>query len=81
MQRWLAAGGYPGGRAQKKAKAHKLDFKTMTDKAVINMFTRFFEWYVEQGRPGDPFKKKEVSPHSTNTAAGTATAAAAGKQL
>jgi hypothetical protein len=57
----LAAGGYLGGKAR-KGQPYQLDFKRMTDTQLINLFTRFFEWYVKEGRPGDPNKGgKEVS--------------------
>jgi hypothetical protein len=33
----------------------------MPDQQVANLFTRFFEWYIVHGRPGDPIKGgKEV---------------------
>lgn len=71
LQRWYAAGGYPGGGPKKQAKAATADVGNMSDAEVVNVFSRFFEWYVVEGRPGDPIKsRREVSiPATALTAA------------
>jgi hypothetical protein len=38
-----------------QVKAKKPPLGSMTDKQIVNLFTRFMEWWVD-GRPGDPLK-------------------------
>lgn len=58
LQRWVAADGYTGGRRKQQVKPVAVKLGHMPDNEVTNLLTRFFEWYVVDGRPGDPAKSK-----------------------
>lgn len=49
LQAWCAKGGY-------KAKGKKIspDLTSREPQLVANLLCRFFEWWVKDGRPGDP---------------------------
>jgi hypothetical protein len=64
LQRWYAADGYQA-RHKKQVKAAALDLGRMSDMQVANLCSRFFTWYVVEGRPRDPLKGgKEVRSES-----------------
>jgi hypothetical protein len=75
LQRWQEAGGYQT-RHQKQVEADHKDLGSLADTAVVNLLTRFFQWYVEDCRRGDPaMKGKQVrSSQSAGTSGVSVTA-------
>jgi hypothetical protein len=55
-QRWQEAGGYQT-RHKKQVDTDHTDLGSLEDTAVVNLLTRFFQWYVEDCRRGDPAMK------------------------
>jgi hypothetical protein len=58
LQRWYEHNGYKGGGSKNQGKKKKLssDLANMSDQQITALFTRFFEWWVVDGRPGDTVK-------------------------
>ena len=58
LQRWYEHNGYTGRRGKTKGKKQQLgrDMANMSDKQIVALFTRFFQWWVVEGRPGDTVK-------------------------
>jgi hypothetical protein len=75
LQRWFDNNGFTGrGKQNKGKKKGELSsaMASMSDKEIINLFTRFFRWWVVEGRTGDTVKggkQVRMSGHYGSTAA------------
>ena len=62
LQGWYATDGYKSKPPPKqKVKVKSPNLGTMTKSQLVNLCSRFFQWYVVDDRPGDPTYSKRES--------------------